>query len=124
LNGNVSTIDKILRNTKAVERIEKLKIRKAGAYQTVLHVMAGLLVVGFLANLSVRPVAQKYWLPERNLKEPGQPCSCTRENLKMAENTKQSSKAMILLAWLLVGVPVAWGVYNTLLNSMNLFQAK
>ena len=37
---------------------------KAGAYQTVLHVMAGLLVVGFVANLMVRPVAQKYWLSE------------------------------------------------------------
>jgi MFS family permease len=37
---------------------------KASAYQTVLHVMAGLLVVGFIANLMVRPVAQKYWRPE------------------------------------------------------------
>jgi len=36
----------------------------AGAYQTVLHVMAGLLVVGFVANLLVRPVPKKYWLPE------------------------------------------------------------
>jgi MFS family permease len=42
---------------------------KAGAYQTVLHVMAGLLLVGFAANMMVRPVAEKYWLPEgdRNL---------------------------------------------------------
>jgi MFS family permease len=37
-------------------------VDKAGAYQTVLHVMAGLLVVGFLANLLVRPVDQKYWI--------------------------------------------------------------
>ncbi len=39
-------------------------VDRAGAYQTVLHVMAALLVVGFVANLLVRPVAQKYWLPE------------------------------------------------------------
>lgn len=38
---------------------------KASAYQTVLHVMAGLLVVGFLANLMVRPVDQKYWMSEK-----------------------------------------------------------
>lgn len=37
---------------------------KASAYQGVLHLMAGLLVVGFVANLLVRPVAEKYWLPE------------------------------------------------------------
>jgi hypothetical protein len=40
----------------------------------------------------------------------------------MAENNKKSSPAMILLAWLLVGIPLGWGVYNTLLNSMKLFQ--
>jgi len=39
------------------------------------------------------------------------------------ENAKKSSAAMILLAWVLVGVPLAWGVYNTMLNSMKLFQA-
>ena len=41
----------------------------------------------------------------------------------MSENTTKSSPAMILLAWLLVGVPLSWGVYNTLLSSMKLFQA-
>jgi hypothetical protein len=41
----------------------------------------------------------------------------------MAENVKNSSGAVILLAWLLVGVPLGWGVYNTVLNSMKLFQA-
>jgi MFS family permease len=35
---------------------------KSSAYQTVLHVMSGLLVVGFVANLLVRPVAEKYWM--------------------------------------------------------------
>jgi hypothetical protein len=29
---------------------------------------------------------------------------------------------MILFAWLMVGVPLGWGVYNTLLSSQTLFQ--
>ena len=41
----------------------------------------------------------------------------------MTENAKKSSAAMILFAWLLVGVPLGWGVYNTVLNSQKLFQA-
>ena len=36
-------------------------VDKAGAYQTVLEIMSGLLVIGFVANLMVRPVAEKYW---------------------------------------------------------------
>jgi MFS family permease len=35
---------------------------KQQAYPVILHIMAGLMVVGFIANLLVRPVAQKYWL--------------------------------------------------------------
>jgi hypothetical protein len=40
----------------------------------------------------------------------------------VGENKKKSSVVLILLAWLVVGVPFAWGVYHTLLNSMQLFQ--
>ena len=41
----------------------------------------------------------------------------------MPENTKKPSPGMILFAWLLVGVPLGWGVYNTVLNSQKLTQA-
>jgi MFS family permease len=37
-------------------------VSKADAYQFVLHVMAGLLVVGLAANFLVRPVASKFWI--------------------------------------------------------------
>jgi MFS family permease len=43
---------------------------KQQAYPVILHIMAALMVVGFIANFLVRPVAQKYWLEER-----GQPAS-------------------------------------------------
>jgi MFS family permease len=35
---------------------------KQQAYPVILHIMAALMVVGFVANLLVRPVAKKYWL--------------------------------------------------------------
>ncbi len=35
---------------------------KQQAYPVILNIMAALMVVGFIANLLVRPVAQKYWL--------------------------------------------------------------
>ena len=41
----------------------------------------------------------------------------------MSENTKKSSPVMILAAWVLVGVPLVWGVYNTILNTKKLFQS-
>jgi hypothetical protein len=41
----------------------------------------------------------------------------------MAEGTSKSSPALIAAAWLVVCVPLAWGVYFTLLNAIKLFQA-
>jgi MFS family permease len=35
------------------------------AYPLILHIMSGLLVIGFLANLMVRPVAQRFWMKEQ-----------------------------------------------------------
>jgi hypothetical protein len=40
----------------------------------------------------------------------------------MTENVKKSPAIVILAAWLLVGIPLGWGIYNTLLSSMKLFQ--
>ncbi|MGH9598011.1 MAG: MFS transporter, partial [Edaphobacter sp.] len=44
----------------------KNKMPKEDAYPLILHIMCGLLVVGFLANLMVRAVDQKYWLKNKN----------------------------------------------------------
>ena len=37
-------------------------IPKQQAYPVILHIMSGLLVVGLIANLLVKPVDQKYWM--------------------------------------------------------------
>ncbi len=34
------------------------------AYPLILHIMSGLLVVGFIANLLVRPVSERFWLKD------------------------------------------------------------
>lgn len=41
----------------------------------------------------------------------------------MTETTtvKKTSATLILFAWLVVGVPAGWGVYNTVLNAKKLF---
>ncbi len=36
---------------------------------------------------------------------------------------KKTSAGLILAAWVIVGVPAAWGVYNTALNAKKLFTA-
>lgn len=38
------------------------KLPREQAYPLILHIMSGLLVVGFVANLLVKPVAEKFWM--------------------------------------------------------------
>jgi hypothetical protein len=35
---------------------------------------------------------------------------------------KKDYTAQVVLAWLLVGIPLLWGVYKTILNALPLFQ--
>jgi MFS family permease len=48
-------------------------MNKEDAYPLILHIMCGLLVIGFLANLMVRPVDEKYWLKDKNIVVPAGP---------------------------------------------------
>jgi MFS family permease len=42
-------------------------VPNAQAYNTTMYILAGLLVVGFLCNLAVRPVAERFYLSEHEL---------------------------------------------------------
>ncbi|HEY4010342.1 MAG TPA: MFS transporter, partial [Acidobacteriaceae bacterium] len=39
-------------------------LNRMDGYRVVLHIMVGLLVVGFIANLLVKPVAERFWLKD------------------------------------------------------------
>jgi MFS family permease len=39
-------------------------LNRMDGYRVVLHIMVGLLIVGFIANLLVRPVAERFWLKD------------------------------------------------------------
>jgi MFS family permease len=40
-------------------------LNKQDAYPTILHIMAGLLVIGFIADLLVKPVAARHWMADQ-----------------------------------------------------------
>ena len=46
------------------------KLPKQEAYPIILHIMSAMLVVGFIANLLVRAVNEKYWIKDKNITEP------------------------------------------------------
>jgi MFS family permease len=90
-------------------------IPRAQVYDRTMYILVGFLLVGLLCNAIIRPVHSKRLM---------------KEDAKTAERTSMTGSHGIgfgdfsfgaLLAWLAVGVPFAWGVWNALVKAVVLF---
>jgi MFS family permease len=48
-----------------LDHYNAMHVPREQAYPLILHIMAGLLVIGFIANLLVRPVDKRFWMKEQ-----------------------------------------------------------
>ncbi|WP_022981088.1 OFA family MFS transporter [Ideonella sp. B508-1] len=101
-----------------------LGIPRDQVYNQTMYILVGMLVIGLICNWLVRPVADKHFMTEAEL----------AEEKRLAHDKAQASAAgpvtmsfhqtpvvWVALAWLAVGVPLAWGVYRTLLSAGKFF---
>ncbi|MDD1966373.1 OFA family MFS transporter [Pseudomonas sp. NPDC090203] len=98
-------------------------VARADAYDITLYILAGLLVLGFICNMLVRPVADKYFMSEEQLKaEQAIGHDAGADHTTSLEwKADASTKPLAVLAWLAVGIPLAWGVWITLQKTAVLF---
>jgi MFS family permease len=96
-------------------------IAKNLVYDRTLYIMAGLLVVGFVCNLLVRPVNEKYYMSAEEL---------AREQSLQHEGGNAPQPAAIAhgsfgvlgaVAWAAVGIPFLIGLYIALEKAAGLF---
>jgi len=92
----------------------------AQAYEITMYILAGFLVVGFFCNLAVQPVAER-WFEQDAARVPGP--SAHSSAAGAALNAPAGQWLAVAAAWLLVTVPLAWGVYNTMALARRLFTA-
>jgi hypothetical protein len=82
-----------------------------------------MLVVGFIANLLVRPVAEKWFMSDAELadeKRLAHEKSATEAGVSVTGSAGGLS-GFSLVAWAAVGVPLAWGVWQTAQKALKLF---
>jgi MFS family permease len=98
-------------------------VPRAAVYDITLYILSGLLVLGFICNALVRPVADKYFMTDAQLKaeqaighDKGADGSTVLE-----WKADPSTKPLAVVAWLVVGIPLAWGVWVTLQKTAVLF---
>jgi hypothetical protein len=91
-------------------------IPAAQSYNHTMWLMAGLLLVGLLCNLAVKPVHSRHHLEA--VAETGEFVSA--QQTRPERSARASS--ILAAAWTFVGGPLAWGVFSTLQRALALFR--
>jgi MFS family permease len=95
-------------------------------YNQTMYILIAFLAIGFVANLLVKPVDAKWFMTDEELAEERR---LAHERASAADvgtvagdaSAAATSPAIVVLAWLAVGIPIAWGVYMTLINVSKFF---
>lgn len=99
-----------------------LGIPREQVYNQTMMILAAMLMIGLLCNLLIRPVADKWFLTDTELAEEKR---LAREEIvdltanpaeQALTDDKQTSRILVWLAWIVVVLPLSWGIYKTLIN--------
>jgi len=102
----------------------QLGVPREQVYNQTMYLLVGMLAIGLVCNLLVRPLADKWFMTPAELAEERR----LAHERAAATGSKDAGPTMhhdrpvaVALAWLAVGLPLAWGVYRTLLNAGKFF---
>ena len=91
-------------------------------YAPIFVVLAGLMVIGFIANMLVKPVADKYFMTDAELAEVRK---IGHEKPLQTATTSTEGAAqyglLVKLTWLAVLIPISYGVWSTVQKAWALF---
>ncbi|MGE8168203.1 OFA family MFS transporter [Pseudomonas putida] len=98
-------------------------VERAAAYDMTLYILSGLLVLGFICNLLIRPVADKHFMSDAELAaERALSHDKGADGARSLEwHAAPGSLPLVLIAWAVVVIPLAWGVWITLQKTAVLF---
>ena len=93
-------------------------------YNQTMTILAGMLVIGLICNLLIRPVADKWFMTDAELAEEKRLAHekiVDKERGQSSDIGKPTNPIIVLIAWTVVIIPLSWGVYKTLMNASKFF---
>jgi hypothetical protein len=98
-------------------------VPRAQAYSVTMYVLAGLLVVGLICNLLVTAVAAKHHMTQAEIDALDRAESSAAASVTPNAAVTLSGTALwvVVLAWIPVAVPLAWGIWVVLQHTAVLF---
>ena len=93
----------------------------AQIYAPIFYVLASMLVIGFVANLMVKPVADKFFMTDAELAVEKKLAHEKTMSAKEVSGVAEKTPLLTTLTWLAVGIPIAYGVVSTVQKAWVLF---
>lgn len=92
-------------------------VPRAEVYDRTMYILVGFLFAGLICNAMIRPVAE-----HRLIKEDTESFEIKSSQMTGSHGIGLGGLSFgAVLAWLVVGIPFAWGVWNTLTKAVVLF---
>jgi MFS family permease len=94
------------------------------AYNVIMYVLAALLLLGFVCNLLVKPVAEKHYMTDAELeaeRKLAHEKSIKLNGDKVESQQSENHPLLVFVAWTLVAIPIGYGIYSTLQKAWILF---
>lgn len=102
-----------------------LGLPREQVYNQTMYILVGMLAVGLVCNLMIRPLDPKWFMTpdelaeERRIAHEHATASATRST---SSATGRSNPLWVVVAWTAVLLPLGWGVYRTLNSAAKFFQ--
>jgi MFS family permease len=99
-------------------------IPREQVYNQTMYILVGMLVVGLICNLLVRPVADKFFMTDAELAEEKR---LAHDRVAASEvgtgsgGVDRTPTVVVVAAWAAVSLPLAWGVWRTLQSAVKVF---
>lgn len=104
-------------------------VPKAQAYDVTMYILAGLLLLGFICNLLIRPVDKSVFMTEQELAAERQlahdkvvASAAGGAAPVVPAGTQVNKRLTVYLAWLAVGIPMLLGIWITLQKTIVLLK--
>jgi MFS family permease len=98
-----------------------LGIPREQVYNQTMYILVGMLLIGFVCNLLIKPVDDKHFMTDEELAHEKQLAKekAAASEVGASDEAFHANKMIgVYLAWAAVGIPLAWGVYRTFLSVM------
>jgi MFS family permease len=97
-------------------------VPRDSVYDFTMYILAGMLVLGFVCNLLIRPLADHWFMKPEEVAKLQQALGGTVAPAGGSSGIgKGGLDAKAALFWAFVGIPLAWGVWITLKNALRIF---